>query len=136
MRPPAPKPSSQNRYPNLIVIIGLLSGILITTLIWLKLPNQFITPLFWLSPSLIGLGSFLYLRRLVEPRPRWITILAVIAAVSLVYLFPELFGPACGGMPRAFALNCPNECKVQECTRWVAGPSWNAQTPGPGEAAV
>src|SRR3990172_2087742 len=103
MRPPAPTLSSKNRYPSTIIVIGLFSGILITALIWLKLPNQLITSLSLFSLSLIGLGGFLYFRKPISSRPRWIIILAAVAAVSLVYLFPELFGPTCGGMPRAFA---------------------------------
>src|SRR5574342_190316 len=103
MRPPAPTLSSKKRYPSPIIIIGLFSGILITALTWLKLPNQYLPPLSWLSLSLIGLGSFLYVRRPLASHLRWITVLAAVAAVSLVYLFPELLGPTCGGMPRAFA---------------------------------
>ena len=103
MRPPTSTHQSKSHFRNLIITIGLFSGILITTLIWLKVPTQITTSLSWLSLCLIGLGSFLYLRRQAAPRLRWITILAVVAAVSLVYLFPEMFRPVCGGMPRAFA---------------------------------
>jgi len=59
-------------------------------------------------------------------------VLAALAAVSLVYLFPELFGPACGGMPRAFALNCDPKCRIEVCTKWVEGPSPECPKPGPG----
>ena len=103
MRPPTSTHQSKSHFRNLIITIGLFSGILITTLIWLKVPSQITTSLSWFSLGLIGLGSFLHLRRLAASRLRWITILAVLAAVSLVYLFPEMFHPVCGGMPRAFA---------------------------------
>ena len=103
MRPPTSIQQSKNRFRNLIIAIGLFSGILITTLIWLKVPNQITTSLSWFSLGLIGLGSFWHLRQPAAPRLRWITILAVLAAISLVYLFPEMFHPVCGGMPRAFA---------------------------------
>ena len=103
MRPPTSTHQSKNHFRNLIITIGLFSGILITTLIWLKVPTQITTSLSWFSLGLIVLGSFLHLRRLAASRLRWITILAVLAAVSLVYLFPEMFRPVCGGMPRAFA---------------------------------
>jgi len=132
MRLPSSQPQSKNRYLNRIIVLGLFSGILITTLIWLRVPNQIITPLSWFSLGLIGLGSFLYLRKTATDHSRWIMVLAALAAVSLVYLFPELFGPACGGMPRAFALNCPSECRVKECTKWVAGPSPECPNPGSG----
>ena len=41
------------------------------------------------------------------------------AATALVYLFPELFAPGCGGMPRAFAA-CPAACRITTCTDWDA----------------
>lgn len=132
MRPPASTRHSKDHFLNRIIIVGLSSGALITALIWLKVPNQITTPLTWFSLSLIGLGSFLQLRQPSAPYPRRIMMLATLAAVSLVYLFPELFGPACGGMPRAFALNCEPECRVKECTKWVAGPSPECPKPGPG----
>ncbi len=103
MRPPTLKLHSESRFPNQIVFIGLFSGMLITASIWFEAPTQIIAPLSWICLGLIGLGSFSYLRQPATPRPRWLTFLAVLAAVSLVYLFPELFGPVCGGMPRAFA---------------------------------
>ena len=122
MRPPTSIQQSKNRFRNLIIAIGLFSGILITTLIWLKVPNQITTSLSWFSLGLIGLGSFWHLRRPDTPRFRWITVLAVLAAVSLVYLFPEMFHPVCGGMPHAFALNFPAECRTKECAKWVLEP--------------
>jgi hypothetical protein len=103
MRPPASTHQSKKRFRNLIIAIGLFSGILITTLIWLKVPSQITTSLSWVSLCLIGLGSFLYYHKPTAPRFRWVTVLAVLTAISLVYLFPEMFRPVCGGMPRAFA---------------------------------
>ncbi len=132
MRLPASQPQSKYQYLNRIIVLGLFAGILITTLIWLRVPNKFITPLSWFCLGLIGLGSFMYLRQPITSRPRWIMVLAALAAVSLVYLFPEMFGPACGGMPRAFALNCPSECRIKECIKWVAGPSTECPNPGSG----
>jgi len=132
MRPLTLQLASKNGYLNLIILTGLLSGTLITTFIWLEVPNRIITPLSWFSLGLIGLGSFLYLRYTTISRSRWMMILAALAAVSLVYLFPELFGPACGGMPRAFALNCDPKCRIEICTKWVEGPSPECPKPGPG----
>jgi len=132
MRPLTLQLASKNGYLNLIILTGLLSGTLITTFIWLEVPNRIITPLSWFSLGLIGLGSFLYLRDTTTSRSRWMMILAALAAVSLVYLFPELFGPACGGMPRAFALNCDPKCRIEICTKWVEGPSPECPKPGPG----
>ncbi|MGB7876762.1 MAG: Ig-like domain repeat protein, partial [Anaerolineales bacterium] len=117
MRPPTSQSQSKNHYLNRIIVIGLFSGILITTLIWLRVPNQITAPLSWFSLGLIGLGSFLYLRQPTISRPRWVMVLAALAAVSLVFLFPELFGPACGGIPRAFASSSQGNCAV--CTDYV-----------------
>lgn len=132
MRPPTSTHRSKTYFLNPIIIIGLFAGILITTLIWLKVPNTIITPLSWLCLGLIGSGSFWYFRQSTISRPPWIMVLAMLAAVSLVYLFPELFGPACGGMPRAFALDCPPECQKEKCIHWEAGPSEACPKPGKG----
>ena len=129
---PALTPRTNKHSLNLIVLIGLISGFIITALIWLKVPDEIIAPLSWLCLGLIGSGSFLFFRQPTASHPRWVMILATIAAVSLVYLFPELFGPSCGGMPRAFALNCAPECRIKECTKWVEGPSPQCPKPGPG----
>jgi len=101
---PSSSPTTQPkiRFNHRIIIVGLLSGIFITALIWLKIPKQAIASALWLCVALVGIVGFIQLRRQVA-HPRWLTVLTAFAAVSLVYLFPGLFGPTCGGMPRAFA---------------------------------
>jgi hypothetical protein len=102
-----------------LVSIGLGLGLLITGLAW---------P--WWSLSLVGAsllltGAWLNVQQRFPsagPRqgiPKPVLLLAVVAAMALVYLFPELFVPGCGGMPRAFA-GCPAACRVTTCTDWDA----------------
>jgi len=132
MRPPTPIHRTKNHFLNLIIFIGLLSGTLITALVWLKVPNQIITQLSWLCIGLIGLRSFWYFRQSKTTYSSSVIILAILAAVSLLYLFPELFGPARSGMPRAFAMKCPPECETEKCIHWEAGPSEACPKPGKG----
>ena len=122
MVPSSPKLSSKNRYPSSIIILGLVCGLLLTALLWWQRPNQLSMPLTWFSIGLIGLGSFLYLRQTSSSHRRWLTILAMIAAISLLYLFPEMFGPACGGIPRAFA---SPSYRCGRCVDFVC--EWNAK---------
>jgi len=102
MRPPDFNKASQIKMLSPIVLIGLFLGVLITTLLWLEVPAQVISPLFLLILAAAGLSAFFILRQ-PSSRTRWLRLLAVTAAVSLVYLFPEMFSPVCGDTPRAFA---------------------------------
>ncbi|MDK1081479.1 MAG: hypothetical protein QGD88_08370, partial [Anaerolineae bacterium] len=133
MRPLVPKKQTRMHSLNRMIFIGLFAGVTITAMIWLRVPFRIITPIFWMS--LVGVGllnALIILRRRSSRRP-WVPILAAIVAVTLVYLFPELFGPACGNIPRAFAkANCPNKCLIKVCTKWVPGPSPQCPNPGPG----
>ena len=104
-------------FVNRIVSAGLLSGIFVTALIWLKTPSRLVSPIFGLCLGLIAIVFLRQLRRHAA-HPQWISILAALAAVSLVFLFPELFRPVCGGMPHAFAQeNCERKC-IQYVCEW------------------
>ena len=109
-----------------LVSIGLGLGLLLTGLAWLFPSSaKYLTGAPWLA-ALLLLGTVLILAGslLVEQEhyptvPRPALYLAVMAATALVYLFPELFAPGCGNMPRAFAA-CPAACRITTCTDWDA----------------
>jgi len=111
-----------------LILLGVGLGLLLTAFTWGSpafaegLFNEAARPWIWLLP-----GAFLALVAmqliLAEPqgraKPKPLYLLAVMAATALVYLFPELFAPGCGGMPRAFAA-CPAACRITTCTDWDA----------------
>ena len=102
MRPPDLDKATQIKILSPVISVGLLLGVFITTLLWLNVPAQVISSLFWVIMAAAGLNTLLILRQ-PSSRSRWLRLLAVVAAVSLVYLFPEMFRPVCGETPRVFA---------------------------------
>ena len=110
-----------------LVSIGLGIGLLLTALCWIfpKSATVLFTGVPWLwTMFLIGAvlmltGSLMAERQRYPAVSRLVLLLAVAAATSLVYLFPELFAPGCSGMPRAFAA-CPAACRITTCTEWNA----------------
>jgi len=109
-----------------IILIGLIAGVLVTSLAWL----QFWTPLraprvlyliiFWLGIiCVIAYGFYLRIRHKFLSR-LWIG-LSIFTAIGLAYLFPDTLAPGCGGMPRVFAhweTQCETVCTTV-CTWWV-----------------
>lgn len=116
MRPPRFEEPTQTRTLGLIISISLILGILITALFWLDVPAQLIDPLSWFSLGAAGLSALLFLRSRTA-YSRGLRLLAVLATVSLVYLFPEMFRPVCGDTPRAFAQDGCMVCAYHE-TYW------------------
>ena len=115
-----------------IVTNGLLVGIFVTMLLWLQVADPVVESLLLGGVGLICLSSIIWSRRDVF-RPRWTILLAVFVAVTLAYLFPELFGPVCGQTPRVFALKgCTKECTINVCTHWVDKNDPRCTEPGPG----
>ena len=117
------------REPLIVLVsIGLAIGLFITGLTWVfpASAKSLFTGAAWFW-TLILVGTLLTLTgaKLAQEQdypavPKPILLLAVVAATALVYLFPELFAPGCGGMPRAFAA-CPAACRITTCSDW-AGP--------------
>jgi predicted membrane channel-forming protein YqfA (hemolysin III family) len=112
--------SPQIQSLNPIIIISLILGSFITIIFWLDVSAQLIVLLFWLSLGAAGLSALLLLRS-NSANPFWFRALVILAAVSLVYLFPELFRPICGSIPRAFA--SPSSKKCGRCVNRVC--EWN-----------
>jgi len=116
------------REPLIILVsIGLGLGLLLTCLSWLSptiAKNLFSgAGWFWIM-FLVGTLLTLTGAKLAQEQrypavPKPVILLAVIAATALVYLFPELFAPGCGGIPRAFAA-CPAACRITTCSDWAA----------------
>ena len=116
------------REPLIILVsIGLGLGLLLTGLSWVSpafAKGLFSgTTWFW-SITLVGTLLMLTGAKLAQEQryptvPKPVLLLAVVAATALVYLFPELFAPGCGNMPRAFAA-CPAACRITSCSDWAA----------------
>jgi hypothetical protein len=120
--------STFNSAPVIVLVSsGLGLGLLLTILCWVfpKSATTLFTGAPWLREMfivgalLLLSGSLLAERRRYPAVSRVVLLLAVAAGTSLVYLFPELFAPGCGGMPRAFAA-CPAACRITTCTDWDA----------------
>ena len=120
MRPPNVEKTTRIKGINITISVGLLLGVLITALLWLQVPAQVVSSLFSLILAAAGLSVLFILRQPSSPK-RWVRLLAVMAAVSLVYLFPEMFRPVCGDTPRAFASPSPGRCG--RCLDFVC--EWN-----------
>ena len=137
MRPPRFEEPTQTRTLGLIISISLILGILITGLFWLNVPTQMINPLFLFSLGAAGLSALFLLRTRSAPS-RGLRLLAVLAAVSVVYLFPEMFRPGCGDTPRVdhftslvylFHKNCEGKGNHHPpaaplgCSPWLSPPA-------------
>lgn len=120
MRPPNVEKSTQPKSVYITISVGLFLGALITALLWLQVSAQIVSSLFSLILAAAGLSAFFILRQPSSPN-RWLRLLAVFAAVSLVYLFPEMFRPVCGDTPSAFASPSPGRCG--RCVDFVC--EWN-----------
>jgi len=107
-------PAHSRSITQLLVLAVFLGGAL-TLFAWLW--PGWDARLFILVGVVAILGMVTLWQRPVS-RPVWF--LAVLAAVSLVYLFPTLFGPGCDGMPKALAGPCPPKCQITVCTDWDA----------------
>ncbi len=116
------------REPLIVLVsIGLAIGLFITALSWVfpaSTKSLFSGAAWFWTLTLIGTLLTLTGTRLAQEQrypavPKPVLILAVVAATALVYLFPELFAPGCGGMPRAFAA-CPAACRITTCSNWDA----------------
>lgn len=101
-----------------ILVVGMCLGAALTLLLWLGAPAWLYQALRWIGwAGVTILGGRLVLR---ASRHRAVALLAVAAAVSVIYLFPQVLGPGCGGLPRAFALD--EDCRFK-CTKWSPCPS-------------
>jgi hypothetical protein len=116
------------REPLIILVsIGLAIGLLITGLSWAfpaSAKSLFTGATWFWTLTLIGTLLTLTGAKLAQEQqypgvPKPVLLLAVFAAISLVYLFPEMFAPGCNGMPRAFAA-CPAACRINTCSDWAA----------------
>jgi hypothetical protein len=106
----------KTKFSTLILIVGLLSGNILALLLWLDISPQLYRALAWICFGILALLSLVFLRRTSR---RSVILLTVLASTSIIYLFPQLFGPACNGMPIAFAGHpgCTRECD-EDCYMW------------------
>jgi len=117
---------SKQRLYLWILLAGALAGSAVTLLAWLqkwtplRAPHWLYAALFWVGvAAVLGVGILLQRRHRFLSR-LWV-LLSVVAAIGLVWLFPETLAPGCGGMPRAFAHwenHCTTTCTTV-CTWWV-----------------
>lgn len=107
-----------------LLSLGLLAGSFLVGMTWAQkwwfpdIPYTAFFIVFWVFVlGIIGFG--LYLRKSNPFLSRLTVVAAVVVAVGMVYLLPNIFAPgSCGdGMPRAFA-GCTETC-VDVCTWWV-----------------
>jgi hypothetical protein len=108
----------KTKFSTLILLVGLVSGIMLALLLWLDSSSQLYFALAWISFGVLALLSSALLRRASR---RSFILLASLASAAIIYLFPQLFGPACNGMPIAFAGHpgCTQEC-TEDCRGWDA----------------
>ena len=119
-------PTSKRRTYLGILLPGVLAGTAITLMAWLqkwtplRAPHGLYAALFW-----VGVVSVLIYGILLQRRKPFLSRLWIIAAITIAigmdWLFPEILGPGCGGMPRAFA-HWENQCTTTcttVCTWWV-----------------
>ena len=99
---------------RLMLWLGIVLGSTLTALLWLDTSKQTYIHLLRISyAGITGLGLYLLVR---TSRRRAFTLLALFASVSILYLFPELLGPACSGIPKAFASALRKDCRI--CADW------------------
>ncbi len=105
--------------------LGIAFGLLLTALLWLHISAQTYAILRWASYAGVAcLGLYLLIR---NSRRRAFSLLAAFASVALLYLFPMLFGPACNGIPKAFARPyyggaCGRDCNFGCCINEQCSP--------------
>ena len=106
------------KFSALILLVGLVSGSLLALSLWFDISSQLYRALAWICFGILALLSFALLRRASR---RSFIILTALASASIIYLFPQLFAPACNGMPIAFAGHpgCTRECD-EDCYIWDA----------------
>lgn len=117
---------------RLMFCLGIVLGLILTAFLWLNISTQAYSILNWISyAGVLCSGIYLLFRSSYR---RIYHLLVLFSSVAIIYLFPELFGPACNGLPKVFAspnLICETVCD-EVCTRWVPGPSAACPFPGPG----
>ena len=96
MRPLVPKKQTRMHSLNRMIFIGLIAGVTISALIWLQVPNQILSPIYWISLGAVGLLGLMILRRRGS-QLRWLSVLAAVVAVCLA-VGANLFEP-CAGIP-------------------------------------
>src|SRR5512137_1293534 len=106
----------KTKFSTLILLFGLVSGNMLALLLWLDISSQLYRALAWICFGVLALLSLVFLRRASR---RSFLLLTAFASASIIYLFPQLFGPACNGMPIAFAnhAGCTRECD-EDCYMW------------------
>ena len=93
---------SKQRFYLWILLAGALAGSAVTLLAWLqkwtplRAPHWLYAALFWVGvAAVLGVGILLQRRQRFLSR-LWV-LLSVVAAIGLVWLFPETLAPGCGG---------------------------------------
>jgi hypothetical protein len=84
--------------------LGIILGVLLTACLWLGDSEKSYTTLRWIlyaGITIVGLVRLIH-----TSRRRALTVLALSASIAILYLFPELLGPGCSGMPRVLASEC------------------------------
>ncbi|MCJ7434447.1 MAG: Ig-like domain-containing protein, partial [Anaerolineales bacterium] len=118
----------KTKFSTLILLAGLVCGSLLSLLLWLDISSLLYRALAWISFGALALLSLAFLRCAAR---RSFILLAALASAAIIYLFPQLFGPACNGMPIAFAgkPGCEKICE-EDCQGWDAEGqcSWSKKT--------